>query len=71
MELPHPEDPEMYEYDDEGWDSDDSRYQESGVTFKSQRIARYILKVVYVLNFNSCHFKRAEKLSQASRVNFF
>ena len=37
MELPHLE---KYEYDDEGWDSDDSRYQESAVTFKSQRIAR-------------------------------
>ena len=31
---------EKYEYDDEGWDSDDSKYQESGVTSKSQKIAR-------------------------------
>ena len=42
MELPRSETPETYEYNDEGWDSDDSRYQESGVTFKSQRTARYI-----------------------------
>lgn len=43
MELPHLE---KYEYDDEGWDSDDSRYQESGVTFKSQKIARFSSKTL-------------------------